>query len=92
MLSFQVLIDPDTLMIFGGGTDGTSQEKKVYSYKLSTRTWTEKAPMAEARSMMVCGMIRGNRVLVAGGFAGTALSSVEIYNIATNTWTAGKLL
>ena len=46
---------------------------------------------------MMCGSVRDipgglvRKVVVAGGWHGIVLSTVEIYDIARNTWTKGTI-
>ncbi|XYH98433.1 kelch repeat-containing protein [Sorangium sp. So ce1128] len=67
-------------------------------YDPATRTWSPAAPLAQPRSGHAAVLLPSGRVVVAGGRsrsempAGAALSSVEIYDPASNTWTAAAPL
>lgn len=55
--------------------------------------WVVKAPMAQARTEAAYA-VTGNRVVIIGGFvvAVTNSTSVELYDIGTNTWREGPPL
>ena len=84
-----MLVDDDTLMTFGGLTrnDVNNEVNRVLSYRISTRTWTERAPMRTKRYSAACGLAGANKIIVAGG---SFTASTEIYDIAQNRWTTGK--
>ena len=46
------------------------------------------APMTRARSDFACCRV-GNKVYVVGGWTGGVTSSVEVYDLDTNTWNDG---
>jgi hypothetical protein len=60
-----------------------------------TGTWHEVAPMKEPRYHHTLTLLSDGRVLAAGGYPGhrlsTALSSAEIYDPRSNTWTLASL-
>ncbi|WP_433932643.1 Kelch repeat-containing protein [Sorangium cellulosum] len=72
--------------------------REVEIYDPATRTWSPAAPLAQPRSGHAAILLPSGRVLVAGGRsrsempAGAALSSVELYDPASNTWTAAAPL
>ncbi len=77
-------------MTFGGhvfNVHGT-EVNRAFSYKISTKVWTEVAPMRTGRYGAACGPAGPNRVIVAGG--SPSRQSSEIYDIASNTWTPGE--
>src|SRR5258705_13636362 len=53
--------------------------------------WTSQAPMIDARGQHAAVSHPNGNIYVWGGFLGVGnpLSSLEIYNAATNTWTSG---
>src|SRR5262245_53699059 len=58
-------------------------------------TWSTTTPMAQPRAVMTATALADGRVLVAGGVdaAGTmALSSAEIFDPESNTWSAAGTL
>lgn len=79
-----VLINSSTALITGG------IDKDILSFTslldLNTFTWTEVAPMITPRAGHGCVVDENNEVLIAGGFNGALLSSVHIYNPATDSW------
>jgi PKD repeat protein len=73
--------------VIGGLTSTYTNSMLVYNP--SSNTWDEtKAPMAEARSYFSAGLI-GGKIYAAGGYNPDPLSSLEIYDIAADTWSAG---
>ncbi|MBS1961452.1 MAG: hypothetical protein JST04_04495 [Bdellovibrionales bacterium] len=73
----------------GGGTGGTVQ-KTVDRFRVDNGTWSAGAAMATNRGRIQILEPGGGKLIVAGGFTGTATnsSSVEQYDVAANTWTA----
>ena len=84
-----MLDDSDYYMIFGGVTENRAEAavNKVFQWHYPVNAWYERAPMATARYCPACGLVSGNRVVVAGG--SNRHASSEIYDVASNTWTAG---
>ncbi|WP_437654680.1 Kelch repeat-containing protein [Sorangium sp. So ce1182] len=72
--------------------------RDVEIYDPATRTWSPAAPLAQPRSGHAAILLPSGRVLVAGGRsrsempAGASLASVELYDPASNTWTAAAPL
>jgi N-acetylneuraminic acid mutarotase len=58
-------------------------------YHWRTGSWTQAAPMHDARAAASAVRLLSGRVLVAGGMdaAGNLLANAEIYSAKTNTWT-----
>ena len=71
------------------GVSGVPEIKEVYSFKFSTNQWTKKADMIHSTGKYgTCGLITtesGEKEIVT-----TISKTVEIYNIATDTWREGK--
>jgi N-acetylneuraminic acid mutarotase len=57
-----------------------------------TAGWSAAASMRTARTGHTATLLRNGKVLVAGGFDGGYLASVELYDPASNTWLAAGLL
>ncbi|MGK3997723.1 Kelch repeat-containing protein [Sorangium sp. So ce1024] len=74
--------------------------REVEIFDPATRTWSRAAPLAQPRSGHAAILLPSGRVLVAGGRArnglpagaGALLSSVEIYDPTSDTWTAAAPL
>jgi hypothetical protein len=68
----------------------------VEEYDPNTNEWTEVAAMNQVRSQETATLMGNGNVLVTGGVnqinygppADSAVSSAEMYNLATNSWTA----
>lgn len=83
-----LLSDGRVLVI--GGHDGTNALNSVELMNPGFTSWSAGAPMASRRQFHRAVLLKGTpeRVLVAGGVDGngSALSSAEIYDVATNSW------
>jgi hypothetical protein len=84
------------IMVIGGYDGGTTLTTgAVDIYSASAGTWSAAKPLPEARYAFTATTLADGRVLVAGGDTGTlapgsALSSVRIYDPASDTWTAAE--
>ncbi|TAK93366.1 kelch-like protein [Patescibacteria group bacterium] len=59
----------------------------VEEYNPDTNTWTPKAPMHTARSLLAAAVVDG-KIYAIGGFGGVgADGAVEVYDPATDVWT-----
>ena len=68
------------LRLVAGGDNSVTTESSADVYEPATRTWAPAAPMAEARWVHSATLLRGGRVLVAGGQnAAGNLSSAEVF-------------
>jgi len=85
------------IYVIGGVAGETVQENRALStveaYDPATDTWTKKADMPTARLDLAACVVDG-RIYATGGFplwpedaAEDALSTVEVYDPATDTWT-----
>lgn len=75
-----------TLYTIGGCDAEYKPIRTVHRYDVVADTWTECAPLNEARSGACCGALGGG-IVVAGGWSGSSyLSSIEFYDPSTNTW------
>jgi MYXO-CTERM domain-containing protein len=96
----QLISLPDgRVMAIGGSYDSGLELGTNEIYNPVTNTWSYVAPMAKERwghgaAYITSGALAG-RVVVAGGTNGgdfTVQSSIEIYNVSTNTWTTGPTM
>ena len=90
---------PDGDVLVAGGLHGQRQVANAELYDPATGTWSATAPMTVARSGQTATLLPDGNVLVAGGGCnGTSygcdsgsflynLSSAELYDPATGTWT-----
>jgi Kelch motif/IPT/TIG domain len=90
---------PDGDVLVAGGLHGQRQVASAELYDPATGTWSATAPMTVARSGQTATLLPDGDVLVAGGGCnGTSygcdagsflynLSSAELYDPATGTWT-----
>lgn len=92
-----------TVLVAGGTTIRSGQSVRALRsaeiYDPATGTWTDAAPMTDARSGHPAVVLGNGRVLVAGGTApvsrdgDAALAFCELYNADTGAWTpTGDLL
>ena len=82
--------------LVGGYTTGNVPSKKAFIY--DTGSWREVADIPTARVGLICGPIRSRpdgpveKVVAAGGSDGSYLSTTEIYDLATDSWSKGTPL
>lgn len=73
---------------FGGNTAGGAQHAEAYRYDSVANTWTALASMTTGPDYLFHAEYGGNgKIYVMGGQNGGTLN--RIYDIATNTWSAG---
>lgn len=83
------------IYVFGGDNASGTPLTTVEAYNPGTNTWSTLAPMPTALSMIMASAVSGVIYVSGGdpnaGFTSTlgAVSTVESYNISTNTWTSG---
>jgi hypothetical protein len=96
-----VLLPDGTVLVLGGRQPGKPlSDAEIFSPK--TLTWTAVAPMSVARDRPVAVLLRNGKVLVTGGVTtdvggqldaavlfGNPLSSTELYDPVTKTWSPG---
>jgi hypothetical protein len=96
-----VLLPDGTVLVLGGRQPGKPlSDAEIFSPK--TLTWTAVAPLSVARDRPVAVLLRNGKVLVAGGVTidvggqldaavlfGNPLSSTELYDPVTKTWSPG---
>jgi len=86
-----IRLEDGRVMVIGGADEFFNILASAEIYDPSTNTWSLTAPMNDARfEDFVAVLLPGRKVLVAGGTGSdgfTSLTSAEIYDEATNTWT-----
>jgi hypothetical protein len=86
------------IVVIGGFTEYTqatyyspkTPTATVEKYDFTTKSWSSLAPMISPRAHAAGVVLNDGRILVSGGQLNSAsiYSDAEIYNPATNTWTA----
>jgi N-acetylneuraminic acid mutarotase len=89
--AFGAVTGPDGLIYVIGGQDPNNAFlATVEAYDPAADTWITKAPMqTPRRAMGAVALPDGHIYAIGGGGAKGWLNSVEIFDIATNTWTLG---
>ena len=80
-------------MLVTGGSDtaGSSDNPRASAqlYDPATNTWSAAPDMSSARFQHTATALANGKVLVTGGFTGSAITaSAQLYDPATNTWSA----
>lgn len=72
------------------GYNGVADTRDLYAYSADSGAWTKLAPAADTREAPAHGVI-GGRFYASGGWGanGDPDAKLEIYDIATNTWSTG---
>ncbi len=92
-----VTVNSTTVMAIGGRQNGQFLGKTLY-FTFGEESWTEGPELKNKRGYHSCGKIRRNKesqemsIIVAGGFDGSYLSSVEILHEGSNEWQTGPKL
>ncbi len=90
-------VNSTTVMVIGGRQDGQISGKTFY-FTFGEESWTEGPELKNKREGHSCGRIRRNKesqemsIIVAGGYDGSYLSSVEILDEGSNEWQTGPEL
>ncbi|HRI71293.1 MAG TPA: kelch repeat-containing protein, partial [Polyangium sp.] len=92
----QVAISNDRALIIGG-YDGTNMLASVQIYNGATNMWAAGPNLTTARSAASAVRLANGKVLVAGGLTGTngnftIVPTAELYDPATNMWSAAGTL
>ena len=94
------LNENERMIVAGGRPSLAIMSAPAYMYSKMEDSWTQLPDMVTARVYMSCGTITNTKgqfeVIVPGGWnllePGYYLSSVEIYNVQSETWrVAGRL-
>ena len=91
------LLDNGRVLVVGGGSATSPLLAGVEVFDPARGDWSSAAPLATPRSGHTATFLRDGRVLVVGGMGGqpprfSALASAEIYDPATDTWSATSSL
>jgi hypothetical protein len=76
------------VLVVGGQTAGSTVLRSAERYNPKTKTWRLTGSLATGRWRHTAMLLLDGRVLVTGGFNGGELSSAELYDPATETWSA----
>ncbi len=88
---FTATLLPNGKVLVAGGNHGLTDLASTLLYDPASNKWWAGPNMAAARSIHTATLLRDGRVLVAGGkvysnFSETVLSSAEIYDPLSNSW------
>lgn len=93
------LLNDGRVLVVGGQTDASDLVGgDALLYDPQANTWTATGPMVKPRIWAQSALLGDGRVLVTGGMTlddmpqNTFTAHVEIYNPATNTWSAAKAM
>jgi hypothetical protein len=92
-----VTVNSTTVMVIGGYQNRQNSGKTFY-FTFGEKSWTEGPELKNKRAAHSCGKIRRNKdsqemsIIVAGGWVGSRLSSVEILHEGSNEWQTGPEL
>jgi hypothetical protein len=92
-----VTVNSTTVMVIGG-VQNYQRSGKTFYFTFGEESWTEGPELKNKRIYHSCGKIRRNKesqemsIIVAGGYAGGYLSSVEILDEGSNNWQTGPEL
>ncbi len=81
-----------------GGWQNDQNSGKTFYFTFGEESWNEGPKLKNKRAVHSCGKIRRNKgsqemsIIVAGGFDGSFLSSVEILDEGSNEWQTGPEL
>src|SRR3989339_349784 len=81
----------DTIVLFGGTSDGGTPLGETWVYDVSGNTWTQKTPVSPPSNRFYHSMcyIGGGKYLLVGGFTGAAYNNESwIYDLNADTWTS----
>ena len=86
-----------TQIVLTGGSNSVGRSYSTYFYNPMTNTWTKGPDMLTFRLEHACGIIKDSNnidtVIIVGGWdgfvTGNSVSTTEVYNRASNTWTRG---
>jgi hypothetical protein len=93
-----VTVNSTTVMVIGGRQNGPDYSGNTFYYTFGEESWTEGPELKNKRGYHSCGRIRRDKdsqemsIIVAGGWIGSYLSSVEILDEDSNEWQTGPEL
>jgi chitodextrinase len=86
----------DSIYVFGGGNvnGANSVSYNTYRYSVTTNSWTTMAPMLIATRESAAARGLNGKIYVMGGLSSNgAIADIQVYDVATNTWSLdGALL
>ena len=89
------LVVIDVERIFTCGIRPGSNRQATYIFTRSRGSWTSLAPMPTSRYDHSCGLVAnpdfGPEIVVAGGYNGVYLDTVDIYTVSMNSWREGNM-
>jgi hypothetical protein len=88
--AFAAVTGPDGLIYAIGGYDGNNPLATVDAYDPASDTWIAKAPLHSPRSWHAAVVGHDGLIYAIGGGVPAILSSMEAFNITTNTWTTSS--
>ncbi len=84
-----VVLADNKVLVTGGFGSQTGTSKSAEIYNPTSNAWASATSMATDRALHTSTKLQDGRVLVVGGYDGLkALTTIEIYDPAANTWTA----
>ncbi len=92
----QVTVDAQTVMVFGGCQQGEGRCPTNSALKLDTKQkkWTSLPNLPKGRFQLICGLVSElglpRKVVITGGWNRASLSTVDILDLSTMTWSTGK--
>jgi Kelch motif len=87
---FAAVTGPDGLIYAIGGHDGNNPLANVDAYDPTADTWTANASMHSRRAWHAAVVGHDGLIYAIGGGTPAMLSSVETFNVTTNTWTTSS--
>lgn len=82
-----VMLERGKTVLCAGGVNGNKILSNAALFDVEKSTWKEAAPMSIARKMASVKLLSPYKAVVAGGYCGTALRSLDVYDLVTDTWT-----
>jgi hypothetical protein len=80
--------DGTYIYVFGGSDAGQTILAELWRWDPATGSWTELAPMPTAK-MNHQGVYYDGKIYVPGGYTGTHIDEMAIYDITTDSWSLG---
>jgi hypothetical protein len=80
----------DGLIYAIGGFDGNGAVATVDAYDPASDKWIAKAPLHTARAWLAAVAAPGGLIYAIGGGTPTMLNSMEVFNVAADTWTTSS--
>ena len=75
-----------------GGNGGTKAQQKMKMYDTTTKTWTKQDSSLNQNAWMHCVAHLSSNVVVMGGYDSACLTSTEVLDVTTTSWTTGPNL